>query len=305
MFSKPENTLRVGNLNMFYQKFNLRFSDEEKFLWKNRVQPQIEAINLTQPDILCIQELSPDAVTDLKQMLPDYGIYCVNTSNGIPSDLFTNDDWVGIMTAIAFRKDTFIPLKCGSFRTTDGSSNSNKRSVYLRLKHRILDHTFFVTSSHFTFRDDYCRIVSSQQLIDNADQLAEEEDEEFHLGDFNLFDDKDGPDAFNILTRKYDCFMREDVEHVGESDTFCGFEWDDFKHNIVDGHMEPRLCMSNIFYSLKKFIPIKSYVLPIHQYQDDEGNYKLKDFGADVDIDINNMSTDHMYIFTDIKLVDN
>ena len=283
---KEENTLRVLSWNVEYSKFPMKHTSDEAYEWEERVLLMKRFLDIMDPDIVALQELSQRAVRDFKRLFPEYGVFVVNNMTGVPVDLYDDEDVTGIMPGLMFKKELFIPTESGYFTTVNGSSaTGGKCTVYLKLKHRLREDVedFFVTSSHFTFRDDYCRIGSAYQLMHNETELTKDGIyNKLMMGDMNTFDDKDGKEAVDILSEEYDHFIQDDIEHIGEKDSFPGRDWDNYNHPIVDGHLEERLFMDHIFHKLINLVPVRTWSLPVEYLENRnifttcETTYELK-----------------------------
>lgn len=95
------DAIRVVTYNILFDVLDANLKDQ-KYSWKNRLPKVIESIENMDPDILCVQELYPTQLEDLKQVLEDR------------FDFFVGDSSIGELNGIFYKKNRFTiePNSC-------------------------------------------------------------------------------------------------------------------------------------------------------------------------------------------------
>lgn len=91
---RKEEKIRVVSYNILFNLFDHRVKNKAH-LWESRLPKMVTSIKNMQPDILCLQEVYPDQLTDLANALEEY-------------EHFIGESISGELNAIFYKKDRFV-----------------------------------------------------------------------------------------------------------------------------------------------------------------------------------------------------
>ena len=165
--------------------FNVRFdnpSDEPN--WGQRLNPILNMLAATSPDIIGTQEALDHQVDDLATGLPGYAWIGVGRDDGVDA---------GEYAAIFYRSDTFAVVDSGTFWLSDtpgtpsvGWDAALERIVTWAEFSRIgSDETFFVLNTHFDHEGQTARVNSATQIQQWIEANTDDKPT-FVLGDLNV-----------------------------------------------------------------------------------------------------------------------
>lgn len=163
--------------------YNIWASDR----WPERAEPLRSYLELTRPDILCVQELRP-ATREL--------IDAVLTDHARVEDEF--DGWLQEGN-LWWSRAMFDLVEYGREELHDEYSPL-RRLFWARLRHRDADRAVLVTTAHLTWQGNpkeradgtSPRIAETRLVLDHLDRIARPDEPVLFMGDLN--------DATNVIT---------------------------------------------------------------------------------------------------------
>lgn len=315
------NSFRTVSYNITVDFFDKE--SDPKSNWPNRRPHVISMLKNINPDVLCLQELSPEQCVQIYDSLKaDYN--CVFLSQ-TPSDVETglivcNDDvkqWVGkfmgtMIIGIFYKIDYKlfatnrfwlnenphqVPINRDRSATDKGFGNMNTYRAVLWV-HLIIGNTdVFVFNSHYPLSGNNKTRLECAKLESEMIKKIAGSSVWFSTGDKNLIprrdpNDVDEEDVYHALVNNsFDA--RDSNNHYGLSTTWLGFDYDMFKNPIGDdGDMVNPEVLDILFSNLKS---VRSFHHP--GYFDETGL-----LGLDTKITTRMFASDHCLIGGDYIL---
>ena len=164
-----------SQLTLDVMSFNVRWDglDTGRNAWQNRLPVVVELFESVSPDVCGLQEPSKTQTLDLDRELPDYSYYLGDHSR---------DETIPI-----FYKHTRLTLlDSGSFWLIDESelSGGTRRCVWVRLKDKRTEKSFYVYNCHLDHRASDSRFQCVRNLVRNI-AVRKHADSFVICGDFN------------------------------------------------------------------------------------------------------------------------
>lgn len=259
---KTDGSLRVISYNITADFFDSKDSTEEKIhSWSVRSFFCKELILKVNPDIMCLQELSPDQAYELGEYFNQYG-YQSRFLSQTPSDIKAGDivdssgvkDWIGKFVGTplvgVFFSDKWILSATNCFWLNEnpdeiptiqdrgetdkgfGNMNTYRAVFYTKLEMKNQDKSLYIFNSHYPLSGNNetrlkCAELEMQKIQDitnGANWIS--------TGDRNLIPDGiEGSQnqAYQALRQgAYD--IRDCNNHFGISTTWLGFIYDKFRN---------------------------------------------------------------------------
>lgn len=231
---KKDDKIRLVTYNMLFNLYDHNLEKENR--WPQRLPRIVELIDAMQPDIICTQELYPNQVFDLSNLLNEEFSFFVGQK-----------DEDGESFGIFYRKERFAVL---SHQVVDPFS-------VIQLKDLRTNKTFCVFNTHFAFSNIEKR-ESQARKIAEITQLLSNQMAVIFTGDLNTFPSRldvdtlpfyDGDYLHRILTSGPLKNAREQslIGHFGPISTFTNGE--DLGHVPFKGTGTPGVILDHIYVS--------------------------------------------------------
>lgn len=149
------------------------------YRWPERVEPLRSYLELTRPDLLCVQELRQESRDLIDATLPGH--------RRVMDDF---EGWRAEGT-VYWSEDLFSLIEYGA--EDIGQRSANRRLFWSRLQHRPSDTTILVSTAHFTWQGNprereeglSPRLEESRRTVAALDGLQREGEPVLFMGDLN------------------------------------------------------------------------------------------------------------------------
>jgi endonuclease/exonuclease/phosphatase family metal-dependent hydrolase len=170
----PTGSIRVLSYNIMWEEKGVRAGNQALPVWKERRNLVRDIIRRYQPDLIGLQEASPEQQVDLAEDNPDYGIvYDRNMNNTNP---------------VMYRTQRFTAKDSGAFVLNDvperpGTNIGVRKASFVRLIDAQTGNAFTVFNIHLDSRGNgSTRRIGTVRLVE---KMAAEQDPVLLTGDFN------------------------------------------------------------------------------------------------------------------------
>lgn len=183
----PDEEPAGGGVNI--ATFNIAYDNRNAVnerAWENRREPVAELIKNHALDVVGTQEPLFNQLQDMEELLPDYAYFGLSRDGKADA---------GEFAPIFYNKETIEVLESGQFWLTDAEDKSvssigwdaryPRTCVWLKVRHKVVDETFYVFNVHFDHIGAQARLESTRLLLEEVPQIAEGYPF-FLLGDFNF-----------------------------------------------------------------------------------------------------------------------
>ncbi|MDX2247704.1 MAG: endonuclease/exonuclease/phosphatase family protein [Bacteroidia bacterium] len=218
--AQPDRSFRVMTFNI-----RLNVASDSTNAWPHRTDLVESMIRFHEADLIGVQEALENQMTDLKTILPDFGVH------GVARD--TSLQW-GEYSAIFYRRSRFEWLDGSTFWLSESPEMAsrgwdaalNRIVTWARFRDRFTDKVFFHFNTHFDHRGVEARENSARLIMDKIAELNPENLPVILTGDFNLTP-TDSP--YSILTQDNpdknlkDSYFESLSLHHGPASTWSGF----------------------------------------------------------------------------------
>lgn len=203
--------------------YNIRtsFADDGENNWKFRKGNLISQILYHNPDVLGMQEVTPEQLKDLSVALTDYDWYGVGRDDGKQA---------GEYSCIFYKKDRFKKLDSGTFWLSENIAEPGKSwdaaypriCSWIKLKDRQSGKTFYHFNTHFDHKGQTAREKSSLVIIDQIKKIASGLPV-ILTGDLNITESNQAYTNMINDTMLKDAFHTSETPNFGPSKTFSSF----------------------------------------------------------------------------------
>ncbi|MCC9063064.1 endonuclease/exonuclease/phosphatase family protein [Flavobacterium piscisymbiosum] len=235
------------NLKIMTYNIRLDVASDGENAWPNRKDYFASQIQFYSPDVFGVQEATPNQVTDIALVLPNYNKFGVGREEGGTGEACT----------IYYKKDRFKVEQSNTFWLSETpnvvsrgwDAACNRVCTYGLFKDLKTKKTFWVFNLHLDHMGEEARIKGVQLALKKISELNTKKYPAFLMGDFNS-----EPDTKQIAEIKKVMDDTKDVSKekpFGPSGTF-----NDFKHN------EPvTLLLDYIFVSKNSGLKIQKHAV--------------------------------------------
>lgn len=190
--------------------------------WKDRRQSVANLIKRHKFDVFGAQEPLFNQLQDMEGLLPDYAYF------GLSRDGKANS---GEFAPIFYNKETVEILESGQFWLTDAEDKSTpsvgwdarypRTCVWLKVKHKVVNETFFVFNVHLDHIGNQAQRESTLLLMEEIPQIAQGYPY-FLLGDFNYGHNSANYQLLQSATNFVDTYGIANRKINGDKGTFPG-----------------------------------------------------------------------------------
>lgn len=192
--NEPKNTAVIAT-------FNLRYNNAADGVnaWPNRKEMVANVIKNHKFDVFGAQEPYIDQLNDMGSLLPEYAYVGRSRTDEINR---------GEFVPIFYHKDRIEVLESGQFWLTHEEdktipsvgwdAGSPRICTWAKVKHKVLDQTFFVFNVHYAHDGSQARLESTKLMLEEAPRIAQGFTY-FLLGDFN-YDQNSAPYQQHLRT---------------------------------------------------------------------------------------------------------
>lgn len=206
--------------------FNIRYNNpnDGENAWPNRKAMVASVVNFHAVDLVGMQEVLRDQLTELETLLPDYAWYGVGRDNGG----ITGEN-TGEFAPIFYRRARLQLLDSGEFWLSETPNQIASRgwdaalpriATWAKFKDRQSGEDFIHLNTHFDHRGEVARVRSAQLVIDKLAALSDDL-AVVVTGDFNVTPDSDA--YATMTTGLKDARLKSESTPHGPSGTFGGF----------------------------------------------------------------------------------
>ena len=237
--------------------YNIRVDHEQdkstENEWSNRKDKTIQTIKRHNADIIALQEPNVKQVEDIKNAFEaNFTWICAKASDKAYEDynLFKSEQHRETQT-IGFNNNLFRLINHGRFWLAedpvseptspayDGSIFS-RVAVYVSLLEISTGKRLCVITSHFDHVGLQARINSAKLLVKKAVELSKNEFAFIISGDFNTFQNDNGPLVYDAFKSQFDLItdVRDATANItGPESTWVGWEYNNFNEKQMELNM--------------------------------------------------------------------
>lgn len=265
-------TIRVINWNLKTSYHdNIQSIDNPNRIWPNRFIFVQQAIREIQPDILLLQEMSPNQAHDMKTFLKstNYKVFFRCTHSGHDIDEIQPGEWTGAIMAIAFSNRRFLlishggfwlkedcmiappqipdslenrkPIEQGGTNKCFGDTHSYRSCQWIHIKDNVTNQTILVVCSDFPHQSkNGAQIKCAELCVNFIDNFSA--DRKIFGGEICTFqDESEIADKTLSIFGCLNHWLESENGHYGHQTTFVGYQNDKFfAHISQNGIIEPR-----------------------------------------------------------------
>lgn len=226
LFTNSAQAERETEVTVRAMTFNIRFNNPNDGVnaWPNRRDWVAEIIRDNDPDVIGLQEVLPEQLSDLKERLPGYTTYSVGRQDGRDA---------GEAVPILFKTDRFELVEKATFwlsvePETVGSVGWDaalpRVCSWVRLKHKASGKELLAFNTHFDHRGPNARVESAKLLVKRIGEIAGDHPA-LLTGDFNCLP---AQPPYGVLTAQSSGLLQDarqacHVDPVGPDSTWNGF----------------------------------------------------------------------------------
>lgn len=199
--------------------------EEDGASWKSRKEKVASMVRFHRADLVGLQEPYLEQIEDLKEALPEYGLY---------SGVCLEGDCKGVHNPIFFRKNRFKLQDQGHFYLSETPERPSKGwdgkfirgTSWVKLKDVHTSQIFFLFNTHFEYHGALARERSARLLLKKIQEIAKKEPFVV-VGDFNLFPTMEGEKTYLALTETKKLQDTQRVAlfpHHGPTGSWSGFK---------------------------------------------------------------------------------
>ena len=225
--------LNINAQSLKVMTFNIRLSldSDRENSWVNRKDDALKLINYYHPDVMGVQEVVPQQMTDIKTGLKNYDFVGVGRNDGANK---------GEYSAIFYDTEKLQVLQSGTFwlsETPEKPSKGwdaayNRVCTYALFKTKKGGKKFWAFNVHFDHVGNVAREKSAQLILDKIKNLNTKNLPVVLTGDFNLTDDTK---PIKLLSENLsDSFYHSKKAHYGPTGTFTAFDVNTIPKDRID-----------------------------------------------------------------------
>jgi endonuclease/exonuclease/phosphatase family metal-dependent hydrolase len=225
-------------LNLKVMTFNIRYDNpgDGDYRWALRLPMVTEVVRSENPDIIGMQEVLKNQLTDLEKILPDYTHVGVGRDDGKDQ---------GEFAPVFFKSNRFDKRAEGTFWLSETPDVPGSKSwgtactrivTWVKLYDKRFRRKVFVFNTHFDHVSKEARNQSAYLLISAIHQVAGK-NWVIVTGDFN---DREGSSMYKILTGTtldlslFNTARTSRTEPMGPDYTYIGFPFQPESGNTID-----------------------------------------------------------------------
>lgn len=222
-FAQPRNTSRLMTFNV-----RISFANDGENNWSLRKPILINSIKEYAPDILCVQESTPEVIGEISNSFPQYSNYgrgrdSVNNNNSESCHIFFNTD---IFSIDSLHSGTFWFSNTPEIPGSKSWNTAFTRiCTYVRLVENKTNKAIYVYNNHWDHLSEMARDSSAVLLVEKINARTNSNEPCFVTGDFNAVE-TDYPIQY-LLSKKgalSDAFSATKKQRNDSTDkTFHGF----------------------------------------------------------------------------------
>jgi tetratricopeptide (TPR) repeat protein len=289
---KTTGTARIISYNITVDYFD----EKDKTMdghhhWKIRNPFVVKLLESVYPDIMCLQELSPDQALEMHRYFGEKlgysSVFLSQTPAGIEAGLVAFGDQVGNWCGKRMGTPllaTFISSSCKFLEvnrfwlnehpdqvpsnidrgdTDKGFGNINSYRAVLWAKVQISDKELFVFNSHYPLSGgNKARLECVKLEMQKIKEIAQDEPW-VSAGDRNIIPSKDdtelcNPAAIHNELAKHSKSRENGIKHYGINTTWLGFSYDEHQNRIKEGKFQDDTVLDVVISSLN---PVCSFFL--------------------------------------------
>lgn len=247
IFMLLSSFLESQNLNVMTYNIRLNVAVDGENAWPLRKDYLTSQIQFYEPDILGVQEATPNQVIDISSILSNYN------QIGIGRD----GEGKGESSNIYYIKDRFILKESNTFWLSDTPNEIskgwdaayNRVCTYVLLKDKKSKKNIWVFNTHLDHIGEEARTKGIKLIISKIGELNTKNDPLIFMGDFNSQSDTDR--IISLKQQMNDSREISEEKPFGPSGTFNGFN-----------HNEPVTALIDyVFLSKNNKLKVKKYAI--------------------------------------------